>query len=585
MKQLCEELLQDWCRALLQLQVKGTGNSRLDGGILCPSCGRIHGRCFETMFPFLYMASVTHEDIWLEASEQLFLWAEQTVSQPDGSYLNDIDSDWKGTTVFGTSQLADCLLFYGGILPELTRGRWRNRLHRAADFLSACDTLADNNINYPIANALALYKCGMVLEKQQWVKKAEYFARYAKQAVTPGGFLYGEGIPRDRRSPRNCYPVDIGYNVEESLPALAQYGMMSGDEHCREIARQSLAAHLDFLLDDGGWDNSFGTRNYKWTYWGSRTSDGCALGYLLYSDNHPEFAVAARKNVAMMKACTANGLLYGGPHYRQAGQPACVHHTFTHARVLAEILERKLWQNAEEQPLLPKQQSGIFTYPELGVWRMVQGLLTATVTAGDWEYLPGGHVSGGTLSLLQHRSSGTLLCAGMCAYTLKEPANMQIPNRVIHECLALRAELYVDGILYSSIYDTEAIVCADGRKIIVSGVCKDIEHRPMPGQSRLYSFVYELEDDALKVHACLAAGILVCPLVSSEEETVQTHLGDKCLRIDKKSSVIEFDSSVPFCLPYETKRIFNLVPGFQALRVDLKPEHESLDFVIKVLKS
>ena len=40
----------------------------------------------------------------------------------------------------------------------------------------------------------------------------------------------------------------------------------------------SLRAHLEFMLPDGAWDNSWGTRNYKWTYWGSRTSDGTVPG-------------------------------------------------------------------------------------------------------------------------------------------------------------------------------------------------------------------------------------------------------------------------------------------------------------------
>jgi hypothetical protein len=28
--------------------------------------------------------------------------------------------------------------------------------------------------------------------------------------------------------------------------------------------------HLEFMLHDGAWDNSWGTRNFKWTYWGNR---------------------------------------------------------------------------------------------------------------------------------------------------------------------------------------------------------------------------------------------------------------------------------------------------------------------------
>ena len=41
----------------------------------------------------------------------------------------------------------------------------------------------------------------------------------------------------------------------------------------------SMRTHMEFMLPDGGWDNSWGTRNYKWTWWGSRTSDGCQPAY------------------------------------------------------------------------------------------------------------------------------------------------------------------------------------------------------------------------------------------------------------------------------------------------------------------
>ena len=37
----------------------------------------------------------------------------------------------------------------------------------------------------------------------------------------------------------------------------------------------ALRTHMEFMLPDGAWDNSWGTRNYKWSWWGSRTSDGC----------------------------------------------------------------------------------------------------------------------------------------------------------------------------------------------------------------------------------------------------------------------------------------------------------------------
>ena len=41
----------------------------------------------------------------------------------------------------------------------------------------------------------------------------------------------------------------------------------------------SAKSHLAFLLPDGGLDNSMGSRSCKWTYWGSRTSDGCLAAF------------------------------------------------------------------------------------------------------------------------------------------------------------------------------------------------------------------------------------------------------------------------------------------------------------------
>ena len=40
------------------------------------------------------------------------------MSQEEGSFLNDIDSGWKGTTVFNVIQLADCLLFHEALLSD-----------------------------------------------------------------------------------------------------------------------------------------------------------------------------------------------------------------------------------------------------------------------------------------------------------------------------------------------------------------------------------------------------------------------------------------------------------------------------------
>lgn len=569
-QQLCGELLTDWCEALLKLQIKDTGNKRLDGAVLCPACNKIHGRCFEAMYPFLYMAELKKDNKWIQAADQLFSWAENVVSQEDGSFLNDIEVNWKGTTVFNTIQLADCLLFHGKILPPNMEKTWKNRLRRSAEFLYEYEELNDNNINYPVSNALALYECGIVFGDDRYTERAEKLARLAEHVVTDHGLIFGEGIPRFHKSPKGCVPVDIGYNTEETVPSLALYGVLSGNGKVCSLAEKALCGHLDFMLENGAWDNSFGTRNYKWTYWGSRTSDGCGLGYLLFAGRHLEFALAAAKNLTLLKECTHGGLLYGGYHYYEAGQPPCVHHTFTHAKVLAGILDRKLWEGVETGGVLPRERDGgIRYYPETDTWLVNRAIYTATVTAYDWEYLPGGHVSGGTLSLFHHKLAGTLLCAGMSRYSLKEPANMQIPYRVRHECLALRIEKNVDGHIYSSIYDTNAQVNAEGKTIVVRGILKDIGYREEPGKDSPYYFKYQFEEDKVVIQAGCPDGRLVCPVVSRQGENVITEGAGTVLKIKKKGVSVRIEGSGHICLPYGKERIFNLVPGLEALRMEM----------------
>ena len=88
--------------------------------------------------------------------------------------------------------------------------------------------------------------------------------------------------------------------------------------------------HLNFMLPDGGWIIGFGSRSYKWSWWGSRTSDGCLAGFAALSRHDPVFAAAVQKNLELLKQCTHDGLLYGGPMYRTAGNPlASITHSAT----------------------------------------------------------------------------------------------------------------------------------------------------------------------------------------------------------------------------------------------------------------
>ena len=266
--------------------------------------------------------------------------------------------------------------------------------------------------------------------------------------------------------------MDLGYNVEESLPSLALYSVLTEDDVVRETVLSAMRTHMEFMLPDGAWDNSWGTRNYKWSWWGSRTSDGCHPGFLLMAEHEPRFREVARRNAELMAACTHEGLLYGGPDYFVHGDPACIHHTFTHAKAIATVLDRGSFGGGTgERPKLPRDEAyGLKSFPVIGTRLAAIGPWRATVTDYDWEYVEdvqagsngdsgGGHASGGALSLLYHCGLGPVLVASMTKYAMIEMSNQQQYRDGAHMTLTPRIEC-AGKETYTSLDDLKAEVTA-----------------------------------------------------------------------------------------------------------------------------
>ena len=564
MKELSERLLTTWCEGLYRYQIRGTGDERLDGAFLCPSCGKIHGRSADAVYPFMTMFSITSDRKWLEASEALLSWSEKVVSCSDGSYINDIDSKWRGITVFALTSFMDALFHHGDLMPEEFRKRLEERALKAASYLASHDEYKRNNVNYPISIALALYMAGKYFDDDAFILKSREYRDIVPSVMTDSCLLFGEGVPRDRISERGCRSVDIGYNVEESIPALVRLAELSDDKELKETALALCRAHLSFLLPDGGWDNSFGTRVFKWTYWGSRTSDGAAAALLMLSGHGGAFASAAYRNLRLMEECTHDGLLYGGPDLHFAGEPPCIHHTFTHAKIPALILSEHLFPDVD--PAEGCSMEGLRYFPEIDTYRIGTKGFLATVTGYDWPYMKGGHASGGTLSLLHGRDLGPMLVSGMAEYSIKEANNQQIPSqRVIHECLSPRIEAVLDGRTVSSLYDTEARISHDGSSIIAEGHFTDGDGNR---SSIRYRYDYTFSDDEISIKASMEDGILVLPVVSRQDEEIS--ISGRTASFSRGFDLIA--EAGTFKLPHGTRRIFNLVPGLQALRIDIIPD-------------
>jgi len=361
---------------------------------------------------------------------------------------------------------------------------------------------------------------------------------------------------------------------------LVMYGLLTKDEEVLDTVTRSMQTHMEFMLPDGGWDNSWGTRNYKWTYWGSRTSDGSQTAYALLANRDARFYKAALKNTQLMQQCTKNGLLYGGPHYIAHNVIPCVHHTFSHIKALATVLEYgdpKLKINADKIVLPREENYGSRFIPDIQTWLIAKGNYKATITGYDREYKKekNGHATGGALTILWHKKTGPIMVASMNAYQLYEVGNMQIDNDTFSMPLTPRVELKLDGVTYMNISDLNATIDVETEndQIVVTThsrlVDKD-QHEPISGavncvvsyrftnEKVILKFSYNkgVYDDQVKI---------IFPVIAKNDEKLVA-IANNNLRIQKGSSLIEVSANYPIIqMPSTNGRIFNFVPGYQAI--------------------
>lgn len=606
MKELYARLLKEWCDALVSLQITSIKARGIYGGIICPVCSVIHGRCGDAVYPLMHMAHTTGEKRYLDAAVKLQSWSDH-VSLPDGSWVNEPwDHGWKGITVFGTIALGEALHHHSDLLRKDIRSQWMDRLRRAAEFLFGFLTMKVGLINYPIAGSLAMAVAGKVLGERRYSRRGRELAHASLEYFTEENkLIFGEGKPHTQRSPGGCLPIDLGYNVEESLPCLVLYGLIEGDEEVLGVVQESLKSHLHFMLPDGAWDNSWGTRNYKWTYWGSRTSDGCQPAYLLLADRHPAFAEVAFRNTKLLEACTQDGILYGGPHYHIHGELPCIHHTFCHAKAIASVLDymQKRGQATflprndlvEKSSLSPLSFSGIREFPEIATWLAAIGPWRGTVTAYDWEYIQQGHASGGTLTMLWHEVIGPVLCASMIEYSRPEMTNSQPHRDPICMALTPRLELITDSAAYRSTNDYAAHVDYEenDRKLVftVHGTLKD-KNQDTPSKGEVvYKMNYSFGVDAFEILAEVEGNApqdtlnFFLPVISHNREEV-ARPSNRCIRVTKLAGRVEITSNKLLTIVGDKdNRIFNLVPGFEAIPITFQfqpDQKDPLKVIIKV---
>lgn len=584
---------------MLAMQIDEPDDLTRHGALACPAgCTRIHGRCMDAVYPFTKMARMTGEEKYLTAAIRVMDWAENNVSQADGSWtVVPNPKTWWGISVFGAIALAETIHHHGDILPPKVLASWTERLRKVGDLIHKRFDLTFTNINYGFTGLQCLHLLGEVLNDPKYTERSHELAKGAKAFFTrPNALLFGEGKPSDSLSAKGLHPVDLGYNVEESLNGVVVYALRAGDEELLQLLEKSLAGHLEFMLPDGGWDNSWGTRQYKWCYWGSRTTDGSQLAYALMADRNPAFATAAIRTTELLQRCTAeNGLIYGGLHFGEHDLAPCIHHTFAHAKPLAALLDLadELPYLDDNTPLPRAVAKGVQHFPEVDVWLLAQGPWRATVSTYDFVYKKHCYQGiGGAMTMLYHQQVGPILAASMANYKMVEKFNQQPDPDGEDYALTPRIERWIGDKWYTNLFDLEAQVSTTDENEMIM-VTADVQLVDKDQQSAStakdgFQLTYEVSAESIIIRARpqdseqVEEARLTIPIISAATERYEI-ISDRKIEIYKAGGTLTIESSQPIRLaPMKRERVFNMVPGVQALPLVLAAGRDEVSCTITV---
>lgn len=558
------DLMKVWCDTLLETQLDMPGQPLLDGALLCPACAVVHGRCADMILPLVLLYQETGEDRYLDAAKKLVNWTEYNLLTEHEDYRNDLSNRWKGTNIFSCLAMGETLHRFGHILDRETFDRWDAIFRRCSGAaIGFCET-AHPHINYNAGAAAMFAFAYNYTGEQKFLEQALKQESFCRRHFDQQGLFFGEGKPLDGTTEKGCHMIDIGYNLEESIPLLVMHSVWLKDPEKIAFYTQRALDHIGFLLPDGGIDNSWGTRQNKWTYWGSRTSDGMHEGLVYIADRNPVIAKAVRKNVEQLKACTAEGRLYGGPMYHDADEPACIHHAFDHAKSLAVLyLEAGDCFDTCEAALLPRETEGIKSYQNGCLYTVTRGDFIATVNACDTHIYNGSQTGGGAISLLWNKDYGPIMAATTSYFVTTEPFNMQIQRHVDQElCQTAR--------IGNSDQDKTVTLRCEGYQITAGS------------EQSGFEITYDFDDNVLRISILSAADTeYILPIISRKGDSIKI-MQDEILFHNLLSLSFDGRCSVT---PEGEKRHFHPIGGFQYKHLTFPVEAgKPLHIEMKILK-
>lgn len=160
-------------------------------------------------------------------------------------------------------------------------------------------------------------------------------------------------------------------------------------------------------------------------------------------------------------------------------------------------------------------------------------------------------------------------------YQRYEPTNMQMASGKADEvCLTPRLELTTNGKRFSNIYDAgarmEYIHFSDSVEVIVHGRLRDREGNPLPGESSPFTIRYSFGPQRFRmaVHVIAPGTKLLFPMVSTASERVAQRVNGEMV-FEKALARMTIKSTDSLATrTANTERVFNFVPGFEAVVVE-----------------
>ena len=535
--------MKEWCDTLLSYQVR-TNTPYTDGGLLCPACHVIHGRIADLCFPLTVIWSKTGDEKYLEEADRLIDWSEYNLISHEGLWYNDISNRWYATSAFSAMSMGEAIYHFGDSLPKRYADKWKKLFVRMADVFASIENRASFKpvTNYYCGISALLAMAWRLTGDEKYIEKSKYWLGVALSRFGEDGLLYGEGYPME--SEDGSRTVDMGYDLEESIPLLLRYSSLTGEY--TEYFREKLRCHLEFLLPDGGIDNSFGVRHNKWTYWGSRTSDGLIEGLSLVLDD-PTFAKACERVLSLYEKCTHKGLL-AMPMAHETDEPTCLHHTFAHTKALASLVcaethakNERVKLPCEEKYGIKKYQNGNLALVSFGAWRATFSTCTNN-RLGD-----NAANGGGSMNLLYHDRYGILCAATSAKYFPSEPLNQQYLRRV-DDPPCMTTQFIVGGKM--ACQDKNARLSFDGMTVVA--------------ESELWKASYTFTDKSLNIALECCNGTYNIPIVCSKDQKVTVSTDKRSVRIED----LMITSDVPMDIDPQ-KRVFNQVGGLSYLPISV----------------